>query len=272
MNFLETTVLGAVQGLTEFLPVSSSGHLVVFQNLLGFREPELLLDVFLHVGTLLAVCLYFRSDIKKMVLETVHVLYRRGQGPRPSGPGGAPSHAALVWWVFVGSIPTGIIGIAFKSSLERFFGSVPFVGAMLVVTGLILLATRFTPRNRITRERIGYATALAVGVAQGLAILPGISRSGATIACGILCGLDREVAGRFSFLLSIPAIVGALGLQVQTGNVGNVGLGPLFAGFLTSALVGLVALKILMEIVKKGHLFYFSPYCWALGLFILAVA
>ena len=274
---METIFLGVIQGLTEFLPVSSSGHLVFFQNLIGLKEPELLLDCSLHLGTLLAVCIYFRSDLRVMVRELWQLLKQKkitlgGSGiPEPDGRL-KKQVDYLIWWVFIGSVPTGIIGLVFREPLENLFGSVNTVGAMLIVTGVIVGLTRFIPDGYGTRGRIGFVVALAVGTAQGLAIIPGISRSGATIVCGLLFGLDRELAGRFSFLLAIPAIVAALAIQINFEALARVGLLPLVLGFITSAIVGLIALRLLMGVVKKGHLYYFAPYCWAVGLLVLVLA
>jgi len=274
MKNIDTIFLGVVQGLTEFLPVSSSGHLVFFQNLLGFREPELLLDCSLHLGTLLAVCLYFRSDLKMMAVEIWQaVAVTLNARPQSGGTGLRvmieKPHANLVLWVLVGSIPTGLIGLVFKSSIEGLFGSITVVGLMLITTGIIVASTRLIPESHGTRTQVGLAAALAIGVVQGLAIMPGISRSGATIACGLLFGLDRNLAGRFSFFLSIPAIIGAVAIQLNVQALEKVGLVPLLLGSASSAIVGLFALRLLMGMVKKGHLYYFAPYCWAVGLTVI---
>lgn len=261
MTTVETIFLGIIQGLTEFLPVSSSGHLVVCKNLLGFREPELLLDTSLHFGTLIAICIYFRSDLRQMAQEIWRLISSgKGRRPRP-GP-----YATLALMVATGSIPTALIGIIFKEVLERLFGSVTTVGVMLVITGLIVGITRFIPRSYGKRGQVSPIIALAVGAAQGLAIVPGISRSGATIVCGLLLGLNRDMAGRFSFILSIPAIIGALLLQLDMTAITRVGAIPLFMGFLSSAFVGFLALRILMGMIRKGHFYYFAPYCWAIGI------
>lgn len=269
MNIISSIFLGIVQGLTEFLPISSSGHLVLFQNLLGFKEPELLLDCSLHLGTLLAVCIYLRSELKSMVTET----WKYGTGllkvEGTKKPFGANPNASLMLMVLIGTLPTLLIGVLFQSSIEPLFGSVSSVGIMLVITGLILGITKLLPEGFNRRVEVAILVALAVGAAQGLALIPGISRSGATIVCGLVCGLKRELAARFSFLLAIPAIVGATLVQLNAEAVGRVGLLSLTSGFISAALVGLIALKILMGMVRKGHLFYFAPYCWALGLFII---
>ena len=261
MNVIETIILGIIQALTEFLPVSSSGHLVIFQNILGFKDPELFLDCSLHLGTLFAVIIFFRNDIKKMIADLIRIA-TSAEGSRAKV---SKLKDSMLLWVVVGSIPTGIIGLVFRTELENLFGSVIMVGWMLILTGIILALTRLIPRDA-NRKRLGLLIAFAVGIAQGLAIIPGISRSGSTIACGFLCGLEREQAGRFSFILSIPAIIGALAIQMDFNALNRVGIIPVFAGFITSAIVGFFALKLLMRMVKKGHLFYFAPYCWAVGL------
>lgn len=259
MNIFEAVLLGIVQGLTEFLPISSSGHLVIFQNLLGFNEPELLLDVAMHLGTLAAVCLYLRSDIRDIVTG---ILSRDFHGPG----------ARLAWMVAAGTVPTVIIALVFRDSLEKAFSSVSLVGWMLIVTGCILLTPRLIRVRRsgsfssTTTARVGLLSALVVGAAQGLAVTPGISRSGTTITAGLALGMDRDLAGRFSFLLSIPAIVGAVILQFDLEAAQRVGIAPLISGFATAAIVGFFALKLLMGMLRKGHLHYFAPYCWVVGL------
>jgi undecaprenyl-diphosphatase len=242
---------------------------VLFQNFLGLKEPELLFDITLHLGTLLAVLFYFRSDIKNMVRESwlfaLDVSRKRKSFARMD----ESPYASLTLWVIIGTIPTGLIGVLFKSRLESLFGSVTLVGVTLLVSGLIVAVTRWIPERYGSRATVGLVAALAVGIAQGIAITPGISRSGATIVCGMVLKLRRELAARFSFLLSIPAILGAMVLQLKEGGWGHVGFIPLVTGFVASILVGLIALKILMGMVRRGNLYYFAPYCWGVGLLIL---
>jgi len=263
VNNIETIFLGIVQGLTEFLPVSSSGHLVIFENLLGMKEPEILLDASLHLGTLIAVCIYFRKDLVNMVTELWSFV-----SPGSNKEGLKPN-ARLAMMVVLGTVPTAIIGLAFKDSIEKAFGSLFVVGIMLLITGVIVGITRFIPKAHCTATRVGPLIALAIGVAQGLAIMPGISRSGSTIVCALLLGLDRELAGRFSFLLAIPAILGAVVLQLDADAIQRVGVAPLILGLVSSGIIGFLALKLLMGIVKKGHFYYFAPYCWGVGLLTL---
>jgi undecaprenyl-diphosphatase len=185
-------------------------------------------------------------------------------------------HASLAWWVAVGTIPTTFVGLFFKDRLEELYGSISAVGLLLVVTGAILIGTGIllAATNLISKEyggrtRVGLLAALVVGTAQGLAIMPGISRSGTTIVAGLLCGLNRDLSGRFSFLLSIPAIIGAVVLQFDVRTLTRVGLAPLLLGFAASALVGFFALKTLMNMVRKGQLHYFAPYCCMMGLILV---
>ena len=269
MDTISSIILGIVQGLTEFLPVSSSGHLVLFQNLLGFKEPELLLDCSLHLGTLLAVCIYLRSDLKSILMETKKFTmgFFQIRGTKESLRKNPHTHLALM--VLLGTLPTLLVGMFFRSAIENLFGSLSTVGIMLVVTGLILAITKLIPEEHSRREEVAILIALAIGAAQGLALIPGISRSGTTIVCALVCGLRRELAARFSFLLAIPAIIGATLVQLNADAVGRVGLLSLTSGFVSAALVGLIALKILMGMVRKGKLFWFAPYCCALGVLIL---
>jgi undecaprenyl-diphosphatase len=175
--------------------------------------------------------------------------------------------------VVAGTVPTVVIALTFRHSLEKAFGSVLLVGFTLVVTGCILVAPRIAAATKRSSAaatggalRVGLLTALAVGAAQGLAVTPGISRSGTTIAAGLILGLDRDLAGRFSFLLSIPAIIGAVILQFDIRELVRIGTAPLVCGFTTAAVVGFFALKLLMGMVRRGQLHYFAPYCWAVGL------
>lgn len=255
---LQAFLLGVIQGLTEFLPVSSSGHLVLGQRLLGLGQPELLFDVAVHVGTLLAVVVFFRRDLYLML-----------KGLRP-GDGEAKAGRRLLWLVIAGSVPTALMGFLLKDSFERMFGSVFAVGVALILTGVFLALTRLAPAGTRGIGRMGTGRALLVGLAQGLAITPGISRSGATISAGLFLGLERDLAARFSFVLSIPAILGALLLQVSEIEPGaSLALSPLLIGALSAALVGYLALKLLIRLLEKGRLHWFAPYCWGLGVLAL---
>ncbi len=273
MKSVEAIVLGTVQGLTEFLPVSSSGHLVLFQNLFGLKEPELLFDICLHVGTLSAVIIVFYREI----LDILKALFQIPARMKTAGgftrlcETDASIRMALL--IVVGSIPTAVIGLLFKKITDQLFGSITIVGVMLLVTGTILW---FTRNIRGDGRPIGKTTlkdALLIGIIQGLAILPGISRSGSTISTALFLGIDRKVAGRYSFLLSIPAIIGALLLGLDSPELHTaIPMGTIIVGSVVSALVGWFALVILLKVVDRGQLHRFAPYCWLVGIVTLVVA
>jgi undecaprenyl-diphosphatase len=267
LEIVKVIVLAVVQGLTEFLPISSSGHLVLLQNLFGMREPELLLDICLHVGTLISVVFVFRDEIGKIVVTLIRLpsLVRSAGG---WGPLVAENETArLTVLILVGSVPTAVLGMLFREIADQIFGAVWIVGAMLVVTGSALWFTRRVTAQGHSIKAMRVKDAFSIGVIQGLAILPGISRSGSTIATALFLGIDREVAGRYSFLLSIPAIMGALVLGLDPSLTHTtLPTATLGLGILTAAIVGYAALLILLKMVKKGRLYYFAPYCWLLGL------
>lgn len=250
----QAILLGVVQGLTEFLPVSSSGHLVLGQHLLGLDEPEMLFDVAVHVGTLLAVVAYFWRDLWAML---------RGLWGRDEE---AERGRRLIWLVLAGSVPTAIIGVLFRHDFEALFASVRAVGIALFITGALLLATHFAPPSRREIWRFGAGRALVVGFVQGLAITPGISRSGSTISVALMLGVERKLAAHYSFLLSLPAIMGALLLHLKDLGPGQeVAWTPLLLGAAVAGVTGLVALKLLIGVVQRGGLHWFAFYCWALG-------
>ncbi|MBW2148566.1 MAG: undecaprenyl-diphosphate phosphatase [Deltaproteobacteria bacterium] len=269
ITWIHAVFLGAVQGLTEFLPVSSSGHLVLFQHFMGLKEPEVLLDAFLHAGTLVAVLIVFRGEIREMLAGAGWV-YRSVSGKwiHWSELFEVPA-VRMMWLIAVGTVPTVIVGLVFRERLELMFGEPCTVGWMLLLTGSIVGATRFLQKGTRGLERSGVIDALVVGLAQGLAIIPGISRSGATIAVGIFLGMEREWVGRYSFLLSIPSILGALFLSWASREEGGVGAFQLLAGATVAGLVGYGALKVLMMLITRGKFYGFAPYCGAVGIVTL---
>lgn len=263
---LQAILLGFIQGLTEFLPISSSGHLVIGQRFLGLDQPELLFDVVVHLGTLAAVAVVFFRDLKALTLE-LPTLFKALAAPGRFGPlYRQRPYFRLGLLILLGTVPTALIGFVFKDPLTALFSSTLAVGLALLVTGALLFATRFIPAGT---RRTGPGSALAIGFIQGLAIIPGVSRSGSTISLGLFMGLDRQEAARFSFLLSLPAIVGALILEsAEAGACGFSGL-ALGLGFLAAFFSGWLALKVLLKVVKNGRLHNFSYYCWALGLAVI---
>lgn len=261
MTIYEAILLGIVQGLTEFLPISSSGHLAVFQYFLGFEEPAILLDICLHVGTLCAVIFYLWPDLK-IITEDILTFFRGYSLKKASGINSGNFLLSIV----VASVPTAIIGLILKSPAEAVFVSVTWIGIMLVITGCIVGLSFFIPTYPYRGFSVELRFAFIIGIAQGLAVIPGISRSGITIICALLCGIHRELAGKFSFFISIPAIIGALLLSFKVESLENIGLIPLFVGFFTAAIIGWLALVALMRLLKKGKLYIFAPYCCLMGL------
>lgn len=251
MSVFESMILGLIQGLTEFLPISSSGHLVLFQKLFGLHEANMIFDTMLHLGTLLAVFIIFWDDIVFMVKKPL---------------------SKLSLLVIVGTIPTAIIGLALKDFFERVFASGQTLGIEFLATGLILLIAEKMPSGRKGLEEVSYKDALLVGTLQGVAILPAVSRSGLTIAGCLFRGVDRETAARYSFLLSIPAILGAAVLQIK--DLMHIGLGEVpFATFgigtLMSAIAGYFAIKFMIQLIQRGSLKVFTYYVWILGIGII---
>lgn len=248
-------ILGIIQGLTEFLPVSSSAHLVIVQHLLGFKEPQIFLDVLLHLGTLSAVILYFYRDILDILKSIFH--------PKREG-------FRLFLLLIIGTIPTGVFGFFLKGYFERLFSSPIYSGFFLLITGSILFLTRFSHMPR-KPDIMGFSflDAFIIGLSQVLAIAPGVSRSGITISTGIFRGIDRKLCGKYSLLLSIPAIIGAMSSEVLEVDINIGNLKYMFFGFITSFFVGYIAIKILIKILEGVKFNIFSYYCWVVGTFII---
>lgn len=274
MDVLQAIIIGIVQGLTEFLPISSSGHLVLVPEIMGVKS-SLAFDTLLHVGTLVAVVTYFWSDIVHMIRSFISSL--------TDIPGGNFRHGIeedpfkrLAWMVITGTVPAGLAGVLFKDFFESLFSSIAAVGFFLIVTGLLLWASERISsriREKLPVEKLGVRDSLIIGGAQALAIAPGISRSGATISAGLFLGFERELAARYSFLLSIPAILGAAIIQVKDISAGMDLLGAsMIAGFVASAVSGYIAIKFLLKLIRERDLYVFAYYCFALGLLILGVS
>ena len=270
IDWLAALVLGLVQGATEYLPVSSSGHLVIVQHFFGLTEPELLFDIVLHVATLFVVLWYYRSDIRDLLRESVAGLGDLTRGGSWSEIQTRYPAFRLAWLIVLGTLPTALIGIGLQETFETLFGSLRTVGVMLWITGLILLVTRFVARGDRGIGEMKPMDALLIGLVQGLAITPGISRSGATIGVALLLGIQKETAARYSFLLSVPSIVGALLLKI--GDAGNsISLTATALGFLAALVSGYFCLVFLVRIVKQDRLAWFAPYCFAVGILALAL-
>ncbi|GAB4407000.1 MAG: undecaprenyl-diphosphate phosphatase [Anaerolineales bacterium] len=263
MDSLQAVILGLVQGLTEFLPVSSSAHLVLVPWALGWGEPGLLFDTVLHWGTLVAVVVYFWDDLWSLVRAWVDSIARR----KVDTP-----QAWLAWLILIGTIPAAVIGFLLSDFFESLFSAPVAVAAFLIGTGLILAAAE-TSYDRIRKvDTLRLGDALVVGLAQAAAIAPGLSRSGLTITAGIFRGLGREAAARFSFLLSVPIILGA-GLSQMAHAIASPGATawfPLVLGFASAAISGYLAIHFLLGFVRRRRFWPFAVYCWVVGLAALA--
>ena len=265
---LQGIIIGIVQGLTEFLPVSSSAHLVFIQNLLGV-ESSLAFDTFLHLGTLIAVMWFFRWDIYKMIKsfwysiqDILHGRFREGFYEDP--------YKRLAWYVILATIPVGIVGVLFEDSVDALFSGALYVPAFfLFVTGTILYLSQRMTSGNINFNTITKKEALFMGLGQACAILPGLSRSGTTIAAGLTIGLDKEFAAKFSFILSIPAILGAFVLQVKDiGSAMDTNFLPIILGFVASIIAGYMAIKWMLDLIQNKSLDIFAYYCWLMGLIV----
>jgi undecaprenyl-diphosphatase len=271
METYQAVILGILQGLTEFLPVSSSGHLVLGQIFFGISESSLAFNISVHMGTLGAVLVVYSADIRNMAVSaasgTARMVKRQPQLLE------IDEHLKLVLFILAGSVPTALIGMGLKNFEEILFTSARLVGMMLLVTGTILWVSRRVYRIGAAGIPLDLKRALIIGISQGLAVIPGISRSGTTIACGMFCGLDRQAAARFSFLLSIPAILGAEFFSILESLDQEVQLdGAVIYGTLAAFVSGLIALKLLIRLVHAGKFHLFAPYCWGIGILVLLSA
>ncbi len=249
MTYLDAVVLGIIQGLTEFLPVSSSGHLVLTQAVLGVKQPGVSFELIAHLGTLLAVVVYFRGKLIRLVKSvfTPDLIVER----------------RWVVYLIIGTVPAGLAGVLFSDFFETMFSDPIATSIFLIITGFLLLSTRFIAQ---TTKSVSVLSAIVMGVGQALAIFPGISRSGATIAAGMLSGVKPAEAAEFSFLLAIPAILGAVVfkmddlLTLQNSLVGQYVIGAVLA-----FVFGWVAISGLLAVIRKGKFAYFAYYCFAVG-------
>ncbi len=267
MNLGQALVLGILQGLTEFLPISSSGHLVIAERLFGLKPTNIVFEVSVHVGTLLSVLVYYRRKL----LAILRAVFSRTSVVQTQ-PGAAErvqnsDARKLFGYLVVGSLPAAVIGLGFKDFFESTFTRPQLASVFLIGTGIILLSTRFA---RAGSQRLNLWRALAVGCAQAVAILPGVSRSGSTIATALLLGVAGKDAAEFSFLLSIPAVAGAALLELRHLNIGDANL--LFVcgvGAVVAFVVGVLAIHLLVSYLKRGNLVPFGYYCVAVGGFFV---
>ncbi len=276
INILHAIVLGIVQGATEFLPVSSSAHLVIFQHLFNLDMGAgfiVAFDVCLHIGTLLAVLLALRKEVAVVIAGLFGRTQAKGGEAALSGgfaPGEGPK---AVWLIVLGTLPAVVVGFAFKDFFEELFTTLLPVGIALIATGCILFATRIVKRNDVVLRDMKWWQAVAVGLAQALSIIPGISRSGSTISMGLFTGLDRQLAAKFSFLLSVVAIGGAGVLEYKNLRyISQDNLAPIIAGTLAAFIVGYLCVRWMLAIMRNARFSWFAVYCWALGLTVIVAS
>ncbi len=281
MSILQSILLGIVQGLTEFLPVSSSGHLAIIQNLFGIEtEGGILFDVLLHVGTLVAIFVAFRTDIQRLLLEGCSILYdvycniRTFIHNKKNGSNEAykriihNNYRKFVMLIVVATIPTGMLGFVSRHLVEAAGGNLLAPGIGLLITGILLLVVDFTRSGKKIPRDATYANAMWIGICQGLAVFPGISRSGMTIASSLLFGFNRKFAVKFSFLMSVPAILGAAILEISQigGSELTWGLGGIYlVGAIVAGIVGYFAIKFMIVVVQRKKFRYFAYYCFLIG-------
>ncbi|MDE5707215.1 MAG: undecaprenyl-diphosphate phosphatase [Alistipes sp.] len=252
METLDAIILGIVQGLTEFLPVSSSGHLQLAKALLGVHiEENVTFDVMLHAATVLSTAVVMWRELWRLLCGLFSRRFNEEQ--------------AYVLKILLSMVPAGIVGVLFAERIEALFSSLPFVGAMLLLTAALLAFAYYAKPRR--KQRISYRDALLIGVAQAAATMPGLSRSGSTIATGLLLGDGKEQVAHFSFLMVIPVILGKMLLDLASGEFAALSVGalPLAAGFLAAFVSGALACKFMIEAVKRGKLVWFAVYCAVVG-------
>ena len=267
MTYFEAVILGLVQGLAEFLPISSSGHLALLQQWFNINEDKVLLfAVLLHVGTLISVFIVYWKDIWELIVElclTVKDLCT-GKGLRLE----ERPVRKLGIMIIVATIPTAIIGLLFNDIFDRLYTSILPIGIGLIITGFLLVFAERTGSSNRGIEKMNFRNALFIGTVQGIAICPGISRSGSTLFGSLICNLDRKFAVKFVFLISIPSILGSAILETPDAIAAGVEIsqiGPIIVGMAVAAVSGLIAIKTMIKIVSDKKLSYFSYYVWALG-------
>ncbi|MGR3220731.1 MAG: undecaprenyl-diphosphate phosphatase [Candidatus Anammoxibacter sp.] len=266
MNLVDAIVLGVVQGLTEFLPVSSSGHLVIFKNLLKINTPGIVMEIALHFGTMIAICTVFRRDIYLIIKDIKQSIIKLVDKRAPSEILKEDQNTKLFLMLLLGTVPTAIIALLFEKAFEMFFNIPILAGIMLIVTGIVLWLTKTIKVKTPGRVSVTVLNALIIGAVQGIAILPGISRSGTTIATAAFLGIKRELAVKFSFLLSIPAILGAVILKMGDMNGRSIDIRNIIIGTVIATLVGYLSLLFLINLIKKGRFHLFAYYCWGAGI------
>jgi len=260
MSFLYAILLGVLQGLTEFIPVSSSGHLVLAQHFLGLGESsDILFELFMHLGTLAAVLIYFRGMLWDMFVSMFSWRNTMNQETHRM-------NRNLIVYLAIASVMTALFYMLFDSTLQGVYSQPMLVAVLLLFTGAFVMVSDYLKDSGIPASNMGFLRAVIIGLAQGIAILPGISRSGATITASLATGIKRREAASFSFLLSIPAILGANLSQIKSfAKLDITHLHSYLAGFFFSFAVGYLVIAFLINLIEQGKLKYFAVYCWIVG-------
>jgi len=272
LGFKEGILLGIVQGLTEFLPVSSSGHLVLVQSLIkGFQQPGVLFDVMLHFGTLLAIVFFLRRDIYDILKALIPLKWYQKRGD-DYDESLIHTRRKTALFIGVGTACTGVVGFMVKDHIHGFFERVEVVALMLLVTGGLLFVSDMVKNTPRGEKDLNIYDSIIIGIVQAASLMPGLSRSGSTIAFGIFRKLDGETAARFSFLLSVPAVMGATVFELRyISGVSPGDMAIYVAGMIAALITGFLTLKLLFFIIKKRRLSIFALYCWVLGLSTLII-
>ena len=273
MSLLQAILMGIIQGLTEFLPVSSSGHLAIFKILFGVdTDTGLLFDVLLHIGTLAAICIVYYKDVLKMIVEGIGIIRfignKTGKTDEPYLRIVNSSYRKLVVLIIVSTIPTGIIGVVGKDVVEMASEILLIPGICLILTAVLLFIADHTRDGEKLPKSVTYTNAFGVGIAQGIATLPGLSRSGTTITACLLSGFNRNFAVKYSFLMSIPAILGALVLELKDCTavaLSGAEIAYYVVGMIVAAVVGYVCIKTMLIVVRRKKFTGFAIYCLIVG-------
>ncbi|MDP2925401.1 MAG: undecaprenyl-diphosphate phosphatase [Nanoarchaeota archaeon] len=246
VSYIDAIVFSLIQGLAEWLPISSSGHLAIFHNILGYQN--LSYDVFLHFASILAVIILFRKDILKLL----NLKYKE--------------NLKYIGYILIAIIPAGIIGVLFKDEIESFFSSLYFLGVFFIISGILIYSTRFFKEKK---EKLDLFDSIFIGIFQAIAIVPGISRSGATISGGVYRGLKKETAAKFSFLIAIPVILGASLMELEGLILSKINYGILTISFILTFVISIVTIKILIRILNSDKFYLFGAYNFILGIIVL---
>ena len=283
MTLLNSIILGLIQGLAEFLPISSSGHLAILEEIFGIKEAGMVFDVMLHLGTLIAIFFAFWTDIRKMIAEgfkiigdcfiNIYIFFKKlikkdsdTEYLRIIRTG----YRKFVMLIIVSTIPTALIGLLMKNIVDNASKSMLVIGICLLVTSVLLKVADMAGNGKKKVRQTRYSHAILIGVLQGIATLPGLSRSGTTMTAGLLCGFDRRYAVKYSFIMSIPAVLGAVVLEIKDFmelSVTRAEMIDYFVGTLVAAVVGYICIKTMLVIIRGKKFKYFSYYCVLIGAF-----